>query len=149
MGVQFPLFVNLQGKEVVVIGGGTVGRRRAQKLIAFGAQVTVVDPKATPIEGATMVHRQYAPEDVQTAFLVVAATDDKGVNHQIAIQAKAVGALVNVADDPGLCDVFFPAICQSETMVAGVVGDGTDHHKTAAVAKKIRDLLNKEDGAWT
>lgn len=146
---MFPLFINLQGKGAVVIGGGTVGRRRAEKLVAFGAQVTVIDPVARSIPGAILLQRPYEIGDVAGAFLVVCATNDPGLNHQVALQAKEAGALVNVADDPALCDFFFPAICQSETLTAGLVGDGTDHHKTATVAQKIRDLLDQEDSPCT
>lgn len=149
MGKRFPLFIDLQGKAVVVVGSGTIGGKRAMKLADFGARVTCIDPKAQPIDGMTLVQRMYQEGDLQGAFLCIVATDDQAVNRQVAQEAKALGILVNVADDPSLCDFFFPALCETQDMVVGLVGDGTDHHKTATVAKQIRTLLNQEDSPWT
>ena len=78
------------------------------------------------------------PGDLTGAFLVVAAADDHAVNDAAEEEARRLGILFNRADDQSRCDFFFPAICLGEGLVAGVVGDGSDHHKTAEAARRIR-----------
>ncbi len=139
---RFPLFVDLTGKKAVVIGGGAVGLRRAEVLARFGAEVTVVSPVLSHMaEGVRHVPRKYAPGDLEGAFLAVAATDDARVNETAGREARRLGVLFNRSDCPSDCDFFFPAICEGAGIVAGLVGDGTDHRKTARTAKKIREIL--------
>ena len=78
---RFPLFVDLAGKKALVIGGGTVGLRRAEVLARFGAEVTVVSPALSrEAERIRHIPRKYAPGDLEGAFLAVAAADDPQVN---------------------------------------------------------------------
>lgn len=145
---RFPLFVNLTGKKAVVIGGGAVGLRRAEVLARFGAEVTVVSPALSyAVKGILHVPRNYAPGDMRGAFLAVAATDDSQVNETAGREARQLGVLFNRSDNPADCDFFFPAICEGTGMVAGLVGDGTDHKRTAQTAKEIRIILenNKDE----
>lgn len=144
---RFPLFVDLTGKKAIVIGGGTVGLRRAGVLARFGAEVTVVSPSlARPMEGIRHIPRKYAPGDLEGAFLAVAAADDPQVNAAAGQEARQLGILFNRSDCPPDCDFFFPAICEGAGMVAGLVGDGTDHGKTARTAEEIRKILeNSKD----
>lgn len=144
---RFPLFVDLTGKKAVVIGGGAVGLRRAEVLTRFGAEVTVVSPALLhAAEGVRHIPREYAPGDLEGAFLAVAATDVPRVNEAVGREARRRGVLFNRSDDPADCDFFFPAICEGAGMVAGLVGDGTDHRKTARTAGEIRKILeNSKD----
>ena len=71
---RFPLFVDLTGRAAVVIGGGTVGLRRAEVLRRFGADVTLISPRlCAPLEGVRHIPRPYQPGDLAGAFLAVAA----------------------------------------------------------------------------
>ena len=60
-------------------------------------------------------------------------------------EARRLGIFFNRADNPSDCDFFFPAVCEGDGMVAGLVGDGTDHGKTARTAKKIRKILENAE----
>ena len=144
---RFPLFVDLTGRTAVVVGGGTVGLRRAEVLRSFGALVTVVSPAlARGAEGVRHVARAYMPGDLAGAFLAIAATDSPAVNEAVGAEARRLGIFFNRADDPGQCDFFFPAICEGDGLVAGLAGDGGDHRKTARMAKEIRKILeNSKD----
>ena len=78
---RFPLFVDLAGKKALVIGGGTVGLRRAEVLARFGAEVTVVSPTLSrEVERIRHIPRKYTLGDLEGAFLAVAAADDPQVN---------------------------------------------------------------------
>ena len=142
---RFPLFVSLEGRSAVVIGGGKVGLRRAEILRRFGAEVTVVSPSlAGPAEGLRWIARAYAPGDLAGAWLAAAATDCPEVNAAVGLEARRVGALFNRSDCPEDCDFFFPAVCEGDGLVAGLVGDGSDHRKTARIAREIRKILENE-----
>ena len=139
---RFPLFVDLTGKKALVIGGGTVGLRRAEVLARFGAEVTVVSPTLSrEVERIRHIPRKYTLGDLEGAFLAVAASDDPQVNEAAGREARQLGVLFNRSDAPADCDFFSPAVCEGGGMVAGLAGDGTDHGKTARTAKEIRKIL--------
>ena len=143
---RFPLFVDLTGRKAVVVGGGTVGLRRAGVLRRFGAEVVVISPILTQgANGVRHLARGYEPGDLDGAFLAVAATDDRAVNEAVGREARERGVLLNRADEPGDCDFFFPAVCEGGGMVAGLTGDGTDHRRTARTAQEIRKILENKD----
>lgn len=139
---RFPLFLDLTGRRAVVLGGGTVGLRRAQALARFGAAVTVISPSLSgEPAGVRHIPRAYQWGDLEGAFLAVAAVNDPAVNAAAGREARERGILFNRADCPAECDFFFPAICEGGGMTAGVVGDGSDHRRTAAAAQRIRETL--------
>ncbi len=141
---RFPLFIDLTGRRAVVVGGGTIGLRRAGVLHRFGAEVEVVSPALSGPAGGLHWHpRAYAAGDLVGAYLAVAATDDPSVNAAVQQEAKARGILFNRADSPSECDFFFPAICEGEDLLAGLTGSGGNHGKVAEMAKKIRQLLTE------
>lgn len=139
---RFPVFLDLTGRRAVVLGGGAVGLRRAEALARFGAEVTVISPRlAREPAGVRHIARGYQAGDLAGAFLAVAATDDPAVNAAAGREARELGVLFNRADVRAECDFFFPAVCEGGGLTAGVVGDGSDHHRTADAAKRIRETL--------
>ena len=142
--MNFPLFLDLHGKKVVVVGGGTIALRRISVLLSFGARVTVVAPEVRQLpEGALWLSRPYETGDLEGALFAVAATNDRSVNHRVGVDAGAIGIPVSVADCLAECTCVFPAVCQGGNLIAGVVGDGTDHHRTARAARAIRKTLEE------
>lgn len=139
---RFPLFVSLAGKKCVVLGAGKIAARRAEVLRRFGASVTVVAPES-PAGIVVDQVRGYEKSDLSGAFLAVAATNDRAVNHRIAADCAALHIPCSVADCAAESTFFFPAICESGGLMAGVVSDGTAHGKTAAAAKRIRAVLEE------
>ena len=142
--MHFPMFVDLHGRKVVVVGAGNIAQRRIGVLLSFGADVTVIAPafREKP-EGPVYIKRPYETGDLEGAYFAVAATDNRQVNHQVGVDAAGLGIPVSVADCLAECTFFFPAICQGDNLVAGVVSDGTDHHKTARAARAIRKTLEE------
>ena len=142
--MHFPMFIDLHGRKVLVAGAGRIALRRIRVLLSFGARVTVVAPEGKDVpEEVTWLRRPYAPEDLSGAFLAVAATDSREVNHQVGVDAGKLNIPVSVADCLEECTFFFPAVCQGENLVAGVVSDGTHHHETARAARAIRKTLEE------
>ena len=141
---RFPLFIDLTGRRAVVVGGGTVGLRRAEALRRFGADVTLISPRlCAPLEGVRHIPRPYQPGDLAGAFLAVAAADDGAVNAAAGREARERGVMFNRSDCPAECDFFFPAVCEGEGLVAGIAGTGSDHRRTAEAARKIRQIIRE------
>jgi siroheme synthase-like protein len=141
---HFPLFVDLRGKKLVVVGGGTIARRRMDSLLPFGGDLVVIAPELTgSADGLTWLARPYVPGDLEGAFLAVAATDDRAVNRQVGEEANRLGIPVSVCDRKEECTFFFPALCAGDGVIAGVVSRGADHHLTARAAKAIRKTLEE------
>lgn len=142
---RFPVFTDLRGKKVVIVGGGAVARRRIDTLRPFGPELVVIAPELEGDSRGLEWHRRpYRPGDLKDAVLVVAASGSREVNRQVGQEARQLGIPVSVADRREECTFFFPAICQGETVLAGVVSRGEDHRATAAAAKRIRSLLEEE-----
>lgn len=141
---KFPLFIDLSGKKVVLVGGGTIAARRIATLRLFGCAIEVIAPelKCSP-EGITWIQKQYAQGDLDGAYLAIAATDSREVNHQVGVDAGKLGIPVSVADCESECTFYFPAVCTGENLIAGVVSGGKDHHRTARAAKAIRRALEE------
>ena len=139
---RFPFFVSLAGKKCVVFGAGKIAARRVEVLRHFGATVTVVAPDSPA--GIVVDHvRGYEKSDLSGVFLAVAATNDRKVNHRIALDCEEMHIPCSVADCAAESIFFFPAICEGGGLIAGVVSDGTAHGKTAAAAKCIRAVLEE------
>ena len=145
----FPMMIPLEGKRVVLVGGGNVALRKAEKLRLFGAKIAVCAPVVLPALAALAdeKHARYQKDLLFGAAFAVAATDDRAVNHAVCEEARPLGVPVSVADDRDECDFYFPAVCIGGGLVAGVVSDGTGHGKTAACAKEIRRILEGFDEA--
>ncbi|MDD6188312.1 MAG: glutamyl-tRNA reductase [Clostridiales bacterium] len=140
--LRFPLFLDLTGKTVVLVGGGTIASRRIGTLRLFGCKIVVISPELkSKADGITWIQRPYRSGDLEGAFMAIAATGDREVNHQVGEEARRLGIPVSVADCEAECNFYFPAICTGEDLVAGVVSSGKEHHKTARAAREIRKVL--------
>lgn len=145
---RFPLFVDLAGAPCLVVGCGTVGSRRARALLACGARVNVVDPRGCGPEGARRLARAYEPGDEEGMRLVVTATNSRGVNELVARRCRDTGIAVCVADAPAEGSFVFPALCETDRLVAGVVSRTGEHSLVAAAAAVTRDGIGWAEGAW-
>ena len=102
--MYFPMFVSLEHKKCVVIGGGRIAVRRVQTLLNFCKDITVISPELCPEmemlakeQKITYCCRNYQPGDGKDAFILVAATNDREVNRQAGAEAKTSGAFVSAA----------------------------------------------------
>jgi uroporphyrin-III C-methyltransferase/precorrin-2 dehydrogenase/sirohydrochlorin ferrochelatase len=127
----FPLFMHVQGAECLVVGGGEVAARKAATLLRAGAVVHVVAPQLAPgmydvLHEASAKHsaRSYQERDLDSVWLVVAATDDRELNARVSRDARARRVPVNVVDDPALCTFIMPAIVDRSPLVVAVSSTG-------------------------
>ncbi|MFG0498253.1 uroporphyrinogen-III C-methyltransferase [Pseudomonas putida] len=142
-----PLFHKLQGGRVLVVGGGEIALRKARLLADAGGVLRVVAPDvdgqlaALAREGGgEVLMRGYRAADLVGCRLVIAATDDPGLNAQVSADAQALSLPVNVVDAPALCTVIFPAIVDRSPLVIAVSSGGD----APVLARLIRAKLE----AW-
>lgn len=126
-----PLFHNLKGRSVLLVGGGEVALRKGRLLADAGARLRVVAPQVdTQLQalavdsGGDCQVRGYAVEDLDGVALVIAATDDQALNARISEHAQCCQLPVNVVDAPALCSVIFPAIVDRSPLVVAVSSGG-------------------------
>lgn len=161
-----PLFHNLEGRHVLIVGGGAVALRKASLLVTVGAKLHVIAEHIKPelIELLANHKGSYAEQAYQSIalnkyVLVIVATNNPQLNKQIADQARQSNVAVNVVDNLQLSSVIFPAIIdRSPIMIAVSTGGGSpvlarllrtklesllpnNYAKLAMLAKKFRDKV--------
>ncbi len=148
--MRFPLFIDIKDKRAVVVGGGKIAVRRINILLKFGARIKVVAPNlmADKLEGdVEYIKKTFEPEDIENAFIVVAATGDRAVNHSVCELCHKKNILVSVADCKEESSFYFPAVCLNDSLSIGIVSDGNNHTLVKDMAEKIRRLLDNEKKA--
>lgn len=156
---DFPVFINLRGVDVLMVGGGRIAARRAETLLRFGARVRVVSPEVSDemlriVErspDAEWTRKRYAAGDIGDAALAVAATDDRAVNRTVGADARERGVLVSVADRRDECSFYFPAVVTAANLTAGIVSNNGDHglvRRVAALVRRDLERMTHEDTDW-
>ncbi|MDP2290298.1 MAG: NAD(P)-dependent oxidoreductase [Actinomycetota bacterium] len=143
MAFQYPVFLDLAGVPVLVVGGGVIAFRKAAGLAGAGAVVTVVAPAVVPelAELAARVERrEYLADDLRGQRLVITATDDPAVNAQVANDAGAVGIWANSADDPQNCSFILPAVARRGLVTVAVSTGGA----SPALASHLRTVIARD-----
>jgi uroporphyrin-III C-methyltransferase/precorrin-2 dehydrogenase/sirohydrochlorin ferrochelatase len=146
-----PIFLRVQNRLAVVIGGGAVAARKAELLLKCGARVRVVAPELAPgtqellrLHSAAheMSHLRAAFDvtHLEGAALVIAATDSATVNAQVSRAARARGVPVNVADDAEHSDFILPAIIDRSPVIVAVSSAGT----TPVLARRVREQIEAQ-----
>ncbi len=139
----FPMMINLSGRKVLIAGGGHIASRRADTLLRCGAEIIAVSPKFCdnfPTE-ALRVTRPFRNEDITPDLaLVIAATNDRAVNHNIHVMAGNLHIPVNVADCQSECDFFFPSLINSGNVAASVNTAGISPSLTRRLSERLRKV---------
>jgi siroheme synthase-like protein len=142
----YPIFIDIEDHRVVIIGGGNVCARKAEAMMNYGAQVTVVSPDFTEeIEqwarrGQLQIRRKrYDESDLDGAAIVIASTDDESVNTQIAADCRRRHIPVNVVDVTPLCEFIVPAIVDKGSVQIAVSTGG----KSPALARTLKEDLQR------
>jgi len=140
----YPVFFDLQGRSVLVIGGGRLALEKVQGLLGAEASVTVVAPalnqELTALRDSGRIEhlaREYRSGDMHGRALVMAAGDHRLANEGLQADARAVGVPLNAADDPANCDFILPAVVRQPPLTLAISTGGG----SPAVARRIREEL--------
>jgi precorrin-2 dehydrogenase/sirohydrochlorin ferrochelatase len=132
--------LDLEGRQCLVVGGGSVGLEKAKGLLDCGATVTVVAPQIEPELQRLPVRwrrKRYQRSDLDGHFLVVAATSVNSLNRRIFVDAESRRMLCNVVDTPEICSFILPAVYRRDPIAIAVSTGGA----SPALAKRLRDDL--------
>jgi uroporphyrin-III C-methyltransferase / precorrin-2 dehydrogenase / sirohydrochlorin ferrochelatase len=145
----FPLFLKLEGRPVLVVGGGKIAEGKIASLLHTGASIHVVAPTATAAISAwareakiQWRQRHFQADDVENQDLVIAATSSADVNHQVYAEARRQGVLCNVVDDPPYCDFYFPAVVRRGDLQIAISTGG----QSPALAQQLRVQMENQFG---
>jgi siroheme synthase-like protein len=139
--------LDLDGADVLVVGGGGVGLEKARGLLDAGARVTVVSPlvvpglEAFPVE---IVRRPFDDDDVVGRRLVIATTSVSEVNRRVSAAAAARGVFCNVADVPELCSFILPAIHREGPITVAVSTGGASPALAQWIRARVAELIGPE-----
>jgi precorrin-2 dehydrogenase/sirohydrochlorin ferrochelatase len=145
----YPIAVDLQDKKVVVVGGGTVAKRKIDALLQCGADVYIISRELTSglkrlLEDGKvkLIGRRLVNAYFRGAFLIIASTDDPAFNRKVSTFAKKMGIPVNVVDQPADSDFIVPSVVRRGDLLIAVSTSG----KSPAMAKRIRERLGRQFG---
>ena len=144
---RFPAYIDLRGRSVMIIGGGEDALRKARLAVAAGARVTAIWPEHANAlrvelqEAAALLPRMPVEADFDGVALVFIALGDTDPAEHWGRMARRAGALVNVVDQPGLCDFTTPSIIDRGRLTVAISTDGAGPVFARALRSKIEAML--------
>ena len=152
---KYPIFLELGGRRVVLVGGGAVATRKARILLDAGARLVVVADRAGDVltdlctrHGAELIRAKYDKQYLGEAALVIAATDDAKVNRQVYANCQTLSILCNVVDDPQHCDFFVPAVVKRGDLQIAVGTEGNCPAYAGHLRKKLENMFSEQHGQF-
>lgn len=149
----YPICLDIRDRPCLVVGGGQVGTRKVKTLLACGARVTVVSPKATPElealaarERIVLKRRTYRDIDQQGVFLTIGATNDAALNGRIHRDAEQAGRLCNIADQPRLCNFVLPSVIRQGDLMITISTSGQSPAFAKFLRRQMQDRFGPEYG---
>ena len=152
---KYPVFLELDSRRAVVIGGGAVAVRKAKVLLNAGARLIVVaeriDNMMTVIcqgNNAELIQSRYTKDYLAGAVLVIAATNNNQLNKQIYKDCQELEILCNVVDVPELCDFFVPAVVKRGDLQIAIGTEGCCPAYAGHIRKKLEKIFTEKHGQF-
>jgi siroheme synthase-like protein len=141
-----PLFLCLEDRDVLVVGGGEIALRKAGELARAGARITIVSPACDGDmpKSARWIRRAFEPSDVEGKWLVVAATDDPDVQREIAKAATAARVFVLAVDDLANTTAISPATIRRGPVTIAISSNGEAPALTRLLREIVEQILPEE-----
>lgn len=144
--LQFlPISLNITGKRILMVGGGRIASHKIELLWPFTQNIVVVAPEVLPVvrnKGVKILEKPFEESDLEGVFLVYTCTNLRELNATVREAAHRRGILVNVVDNPVLCDFVSPAIIKNGHMTIAVGSNAQDVHKAIAWRNIIREGIS-------
>jgi precorrin-2 dehydrogenase/sirohydrochlorin ferrochelatase len=152
---KYPIFLELSGRRVVVIGAGAVAARKAQSLLDAGARLVIVADKIDDVltslcqgTNAELIKSKYSKDYLTGAVLAIAATGDRQLNRRIYKDCQELEILCNVVDEPQLCDFFVPAVVKRGDLQIAVCTEGHSPAYAGHIRKKLEQTFTDKHGEF-
>ncbi|WP_043743506.1 siroheme synthase CysG [Pseudooceanicola atlanticus] len=151
---NFPMFLRMDGRRVVLCGGGEEVARKARLILKTEARITILadhlDPELSALvaSGRADHHISLQDETFRDAALVFIGTGDDDLDLDLAGVARAAGAVVNVIDRPELCDAFTPSIVDRDPVVVAIGTEGAAPVLGRAIKTEIETMLAPRLGSF-
>ena len=150
----FPIFLDVENKPILVVGGGEIACRKVDSLLRAGADVTLVSPKVEPYlkqlvddDKVHWVQNFYSSQSISKNYLQVwATTDNPDLNHQVHNDAKKMGILVNVVDDLPYCDFITPSMINRGRIQIAISSGGASPVLVRNIREKLETVLPQNIG---
>jgi len=149
MANLFPLFLKLEGRRCLVVGGGRIAEQKLEALLTAGADARVVAPDATETirqladrKQLAWTGRVFAPADLDGIFLVIAATGNPNVNEAVFRAADDRHVLCNAVDEPENCHFYYPAVVRRGELQIAISTAG----QSPALAQRLRTEMEAAFG---
>ncbi len=142
-----PISIDVKDKKILLVGGGKVALHKIESLKNYTANIVVLAKEVhSEIKkmGFKYVEKEYEKSDIADSLLVYACTDIRELNERIKKDCEQVGKLVNVVDNPKLCDFVSPAIFRKSNISIAVSSNGQDVYKSIKVRNSIRRIFQHD-----
>src|SRR5215470_44644 len=152
----YPIFLKLEGRKVLIVGGGNIAEQKIEGVLRSATDVTVVAPKLTDrirswVQQGLLKHvaDDYRAGMAQGCFLVIACTDSEAVNRAIYVEASHAGAIANAVDDPDYCHFYAPAVVSRGDFQIAISTGGASPALAQHVRRELEQRYGEEYGPWT
>ena len=152
---KYPIYLELSGRRVVIIGAGAVAVRKAQSLQAGGARVVVVAETIDDVPAGLctagnleLIKSKHSKDYLAGAVLAIAATNKPELNRRIYKDCQKLEILCNVVDQPQLCDFFVPAVVKRGGLQITIGTDGCCPAYAGHLRKKLEQIFTDEHGRF-
>lgn len=144
----YPVLINLQRFRCIVVGGGKIAHRKVLSLLNFGADITVISPKImkpilelAKLHSIRIIKKSYSEDYIKGYQIAFSATDNRAINLSVRKDCTKNGILLNVVDDPALCDFILPANVIRGDLTISIASQGNAPFFTKKMKSKIEELI--------
>jgi precorrin-2 dehydrogenase/sirohydrochlorin ferrochelatase len=152
---KYPINLDLTGRKALVIGAGSVAKRKVSSLVEAGADVTVVAKRVDQAftdhcKGLDfkLVEGAYSADYLTDVVIAIAATNDSDLNKRIYADCREHKVICNVVDVPELCDFYVPAVVKRGSLQIAIGTDGASPAYSAHVRRKLQEMFTEEHGRF-
>lgn len=152
----YPVFLKLEGRKVLIVGGGNIAEQKIEGVLRSATDVTVVAPQITDRirtwvreKRVRYVAGEYRQGMTRGYFLVIAATDSESINRAVYEEARSAGALANAVDDPDYCNFYAPAVVNRGDFQIAISTGGASPALAQHIRRELEEKYGVEYGPWT
>ncbi len=155
MAHLYPIYLSMDAKACLIVGGGKVAERKVASLLEYQAQVRLVSPRVEmniekwASDGLiSWTPRGFLPQDLDGIFMVFIATDEAELNQEIAVLCRQRGIMVNAVDDPPNCDFFVPSVLRRNSLSIAISTEGKSPLYAARLRRELEAIISEEHGQF-